>query len=158
MRTGVNLKPDQISGLFWGIIGLLAIFGSLSLGLGNLSEPGPGFFAFTAGSFVCLMALIVVLRASILRQDYQASLSSLWKGVRWKRPIVVAFLIIGYILAVERIGFLPTSFLFLFIILKGVENLSWKKAIFAPLCTLAVSYFLFIFFLKANLPKGILGF
>jgi hypothetical protein len=104
------------------------------------------------------MALIVVLRASILRHGYQVKLSSLWKGVRWKRPIVVTLLTLGYIVAVERIGFLPTSFLFLFVILKVVENLSWKKAIFAPLCTLAVSYFLFIFFLKANLPKGILGF
>ena len=152
------MKPDQISGLFWGTIGLLAIFGSLSLGLGNLSEPGPGFFAFTAGCFVCLMAFIVVLRASLLRHGYQAKLSSLWKGARWKRPIVVTLLIVGYIITVERIGFLPTSFLFLFVVLKVVENLSWKKAIFAPLCTLAVSYFLFIFFLKANLPKGILGF
>jgi putative tricarboxylic transport membrane protein len=152
------LKPDQISGLFWGAIGLFAIFGSLSLGLGDLSEPGPGFFAFTAGCFVCLMALIVVFRASFLRQGFQVKVSTLWKGARWKRPIVVTLLVLGYIIAVERMGFLPTSFLFLFVILKVVENLSWKKAIFAPLCTLAVSYFLFIFFLKANLPKGILGF
>ncbi len=152
------MKPDQISGLFWGTIGLLAILGSLSLGLGNLGEPGPGFFAFTAGCFVCLMALIVFFRASFLGQGFQAKVSTLWKGARWKRTIVVALLILGYIIAVERMGFLLTSFLFLFIILKVVENLSWKKAIFAPLCTLAVSYFLFIFFLKANLPKGILGF
>lgn len=152
------MKPDQISGLFWGGIGLLAIFGSLSLGLGNLSEPGPGFFAFTAGGFVCLMALIVVFRSSFLGQGFQGGVSTLWKGARWRRPIVVALLILGYILAVERMGFLPTSFLFLFVILKAVENLSWKKAIFAPLCTLAVSYLLFIFFLKANLPKGMLGF
>jgi len=152
------LKPDQISGLFWGTIGLLAIFGSLSLGLGNLSEPGSGFFAFTAGCFVCLMAFIVVFRASFLTQGLQAQISTLWKGARWKRPIVVALLILGYILVVERIGFLLTGFLFLFVILKVVENLSWKKAIFVPICTLSVSYFLFIFFLKANLPKGILGF
>ena len=152
------MKPDQISGLFWGTIGLLAIFGSLSLGLGNLSEPGSGFFAFTAGCFVCLMAFIVVFRASFLTQGFQAQISTLWKGARWKRPIVVALLILGYILVVERMGFLLTGFLFLFVILKVVEKLSWEKAIFVPICTLSVSYFLFIFFLKANLPKGILGF
>ena len=104
------------------------------------------------------MALIVVLRASFLGHGYQPKLSSLWKGTRWKRPVVVTLLVLGYILTVERMGFLLTSFLLLFVILKAVENLSWKKAIFAPICTLAISYFLFIFFLKANLPKGILGF
>ena len=71
---------------------------------------------------------------------------------------MVALLILGYILVVERMGFLLTGFLFLFVILKVVEKLSWEKAIFVPICTLSVSYFLFIFFLKANLPKGILGF
>ena len=152
------MKPDQISGLFWGAVGLLAIFGSLGLGLGNLGEPGSGFFSFTAGCFVCLMAFIVVLRASFLGHGYQAKLSSLWKGTRWKRPVVVTLLVLGYILAVERLGFLLTGFLLLFVILKAVENLSWKKAFFAPIFTLAISYFLFIFFLKANLPKGLLGF
>jgi putative tricarboxylic transport membrane protein len=155
---GENLKPDQISGLFWGTIGLLAVFGSLSLGLGNLGEPGSGFFSFLAGGFVCLMAFIVVFRASFLGQGFQVKLSSLWEGTRWKRPIVVSLLVLGYIIAVERMGFLLTSFLLLFVILKVVEKLSWKKAILAPICTLAISYFLFIFFLKANLPKGILGF
>ena len=152
------MKSDQISGLFWGAIGLLAIFGSLRLGLGNLGEPGSGFFSFAAGCFVCLMALIVVFRASFLRQGFQVKPSSLWEGTKWKRPIVVTLLTLGYIIALERIGFLLTSFLLLLVILKGVERLSWTKAILAPIFTLAISYYLFVFFLKANLPKGILGF
>ena len=152
------MKPDQISGLFWGTIGLLAVFGSLGLGLGSLGEPGSGFFSFTAGCFVVAMALITVLRASFQKKGFQGKISSLWQGARWKRPIVLTLLILGYIVLLERLGFFLTSFLLLFVILKMVEDLSWKKAVLAPLFTLAVSYFLFIFFLKANLPKGLWGF
>jgi len=65
---------------------------------------------------------------------------------------------LGYILALERIGFLLSGFLLLFIILKGVENLSWRRAILIPFSTLGVSYLLFHFILKAVLPKGIFGF
>ena len=65
---------------------------------------------------------------------------------------------IGYVLALEHIGFILTSFLLFFIILKGVENLSWKKSLLIPMGALLVSYFLFHFVVKATLPQGIFGF
>jgi len=157
-RQGNALKSDQISGLFWGAIGLIAVLGALRLDLGNLGEPGPGLFAFSAGCFVCLLALVVFLRASLLGRGFQVSLSSLWEGVKWNRPVVVVLLMLGFILTLERLGFFLTSFLLLFVILKGVGKVSWKKGVLIPVSTLAISYLLFIFFLKVNLPKGPLGF
>ena len=70
----------------------------------------------------------------------------------------IGLLTLGYILALEKIGFLLSGFLLLLVILKGVENLSWRKAILIPFSTLGASYLLFHFILKATLPKGILGF
>jgi cell division protein FtsW (lipid II flippase) len=61
--------------------------------------------------------------------------------------IAIGFLTLGYILALERIGFLLSGFLLLFVILKGVENLSWRKALWVVFLTLGVSYLLFHFIL-----------
>jgi len=147
-----------VSALFWLIVGLISVYGSTHLGLGSLREPGSGFLAFLAGSFICLMAVIVFFQSYFSSDRPPVRISTLWQGLRWHRPITIGFLILGYILALERIGFLLSGFILLFVILKGVENLSWRKAILIPALTLSISYLLFHFILKATLPRGIFGF
>jgi putative tricarboxylic transport membrane protein len=153
-----QLKAERVGSLFWLIIGLLSIYGSFQLGVGTLREPGSGFLALLAGGFISLMALIIFFQAFFRGRGFQAPLSTLWQGTRWPRAIAITLLTLGYILALEKLGFLLTSFLLLFIILKGVEKLSWGKAILLPVLTLAISHLLFNVFLKATLPKGIFGF
>jgi putative tricarboxylic transport membrane protein len=152
------LSAERVSALFWLTIGLISIYGSTHLGFGTLQEPGSGFLSFLAGCFICLMAIIVFFQSFFSGERSPLKISTLWRGLRWHRPIAICLLTLGYILALERIGFLLTGFLLLFIILKGVENLSWRKAMLIPVSTLGVSYLLFHFILKATLPKGIFGF
>lgn len=144
--------------LFWLAVGLISIYGSVQLGLGTLRQPGSGFFSFLAGCFISLMAMVVFFQSFLRGQGVQVKLSGLWEGLRWRRPIEIGLLTLGYILALERLGFLLTGFLLLFVILKGVERVSWGKAILIPVSTLGVSYLLFNIFLKASLPKGVFGF
>lgn len=152
------MSAERVSALFWLTVGLISVYGSIHLGFGTLREPGSGFLSFLAGCFICLMAIIVYFQPFFSGERPPVKISALWQGLRWHRPITIAFLTLGYILALERIGFLLSGFLLLFIILKGVENLSWRKAILIPLSTLGVSDLLFHFILKATLPKGIFGF
>ncbi len=152
------MSAERVSVLFWLTVGLISIYGSIHLGLGTLREPGSGFLSFLAGCFICLMAMIVFFRSFLSGERFQVKISTLWEGLRWHRPITIALLTLGYILALERIGFLLSGFLLLFVVLKGVENLSWRKALLIPFSTLGVSYLLFHFILKATLPKGIFGF
>ncbi len=152
------MKSDQVSSLFWMAVGLIAVLGALRLGVGTLEEPASGFFAFSAGCFVCLLASIVFFRATFLRQGFLVSLPAIWQGSKWERPLVVILVMAVYILVLERIGFFLSSFLLIFVILKYVEKISWRRSILIPAATLAAAYFVFIFFLKASLPKGILGF
>ena len=152
------MSAERASALFWLTVGLISIYGSVHLGFGTLREPGSGFLSFLAGCFICLMALIVFFQSFLSGERSPVKISTLWRGLRWHRPITIGLLTLGYILALERIGFLLSGFLLLFIILKGVENLSWRRAILIPFSTLGVSYLLFHFILKASLPRGIFGF
>lgn len=152
------MSAERASALFWLTVGLISIYGSTHLGFGTLREPGSGFLSFLAGCFICLMAIIVFFQSFLSGKKSPVKISTLWRGLRWDRSITIGLLTLGYILALERIGFLLSGFLLLFIILKGVENLSWRRAILIPFSTLGVSYLLFHFILKATLPRGIFGF
>ena len=152
------MKADRASSMVWMGVGLLSIYGSFQLGLGTLGEPGSGFLSFLAGSFICLMALIVFLQSFLQGKGFQVKISTLWKGIRWYRSALVGLLLLVYILVLEWIGFLLTAFLIVLAMIKGVEKLSWGKALLISISASAVCYLVFDKLLKAALPRGLLGF
>jgi hypothetical protein len=151
------MNAERVGGFFWFAFGLAVIIGSIRLGLGELQGPGSGFLSFLAGAFVSLIALSIVIQ-SFVDSDKQAKLSVLWKDAKWRRPVMVALLVLAYILALERGGFLLVSFLFLLAMFKWVEKFSWTKAVLVTLSAVVFSYLLFHTFLKTSLPQGVLGF
>ncbi len=152
------MGADRVSSLFWLVFGLLCMYGSVLLGLGTLREPGTGFFPLLAGGFFTLLALVVFVRSLIPGRGFQPRIPSLWKETIWHRPLAVGVLMAGYILALERIGFLLTSLIVLLIMLKGVEKFPWWKTLLISIVSSGSTYLLFHVILKATLPTGIFGF
>jgi len=152
------MQAERVGSLFWFAVGLISIYGSIKLGVGTPREPGSGFLSFLAGCFISLMATMVFLQSFLQRRELLVKLSALWEGVRWHRPLAIGLILVAYILTLEKIGFLITSFIALFILLKVVENLSWVKAILISVLASGVSYLIFNVCLKATLPRGILYF
>lgn len=152
------MKADRASSVVWMGVGLLSIYGSFQLGLGTLGEPGSGFLSFLAGSFICLMALIIFIQSFLQGKGFQVKISTLWEGVRWHRAAIVGLLLLAYILVLEWIGFLLTAFLIVLAMVKGVERLSWAKALLISISASAVCYLVFDKLLKAVMPRGLLGF
>jgi putative tricarboxylic transport membrane protein len=151
------MNAERVGGIFWLTFGLLVMFGSFRLGLGTLQAPGSGFLGFLAGAFVLLTA-VIVLAQSFLGKDNRVKLSALWKDSKWRRPATVTLLILAYVLVLERVGFLVTSFLFMLIMFKWVEKFPWPKAVLVTLAVVFCSYLLFHTLLKASLPQGVFGF
>jgi len=147
-----------VGSLFWFAVGLISIYGSIKLGVGTLREPGSGFLSFLAGGSISLMAMVIFLQSFLRRGELLVKLSALWEGVRWRRPVAIGLILVAYILALERTGFLITSLTTLFVLFKIVEKLSWVKAILISVSISGVSFCLFNYLLKATLPRGIFGF
>jgi len=152
------MNADRVSSLVWLLLGLVAIYGSFQLGLGTMHEPGSGFLAFLAGVFIICVAAVIFLQSIIKFRGTPLNIKGLWAGSKWQRSLIIGVLTIGFILALEVLGFFVTSFLLLFCLFKAVERLSWGKAVLIPALTLTVTYVVFNIFLKSNLPRGIFGF
>ncbi len=157
---GENLfvKAEGISDVFWLAFGVLSIYGSFELGLGTLSEPGSGFFAFLASLFICLMALANLLWTLLAKGGIQSYFSSLWSGANWWRPLILVLLLLSFIIALEKIGFILSTFFIMLTILKGLEKLPWIKAVLISGISTASAYFLFVSLLKVALPRGLIWF
>jgi putative tricarboxylic transport membrane protein len=147
-----------VSSLFWLGLGLVSIYGSVHLGLGTLREPGSGFLAFLAGCFISLIALGIFLKSLLRWRRTRLNFATLWMEANWRRPAVIGLLVLGFILALEKLGFILSGFLLLLVLFRWVEKFSWKKALIIPALTLGFSYLLFNVFLKATLPRGFLNF
>ena len=152
------MNAERIGSIFWLGIGLATIYGSIQVEVGTLRMPGSGFVPFLAGSFICVLALIVFFQSFRGREGIQAKLSALWEGVEWQRPIVIGIIMMAYILTLKKGGFLITSFLLLFVILKGIEKYSWKKTFLISVLASTLTFLLLGVALKATLPRGFIGF
>lgn len=157
-KKTAKLNPDRLSALVFLAIGLSALYGSIVLGLGTTREPGPGFLGFLTGGFISLMALVILFQSIKKMEDEKQKISDLWRGLKWRRPFVVCLITIGYILVFEWLGFAVSTFLFLMILMKGMETLAWWKALLLSALSTGFSYLLLSISLESTLPKGIFGF
>ena len=151
------MGADRVSSLVWLVFGLFCIYGSVLLDLGTPREPGTGFFPFFSGCFIVLLAAIVLIRSFLPGRTPQGKISDFWKGLAWHRPLAIGLIMFGYILALDRVGFLLTSLILLFLMLKWVEKFPWWKALLISASASACTYLLFHTLLKATLPIGIFG-
>jgi putative tricarboxylic transport membrane protein len=152
------VNANRLSALFWLLLGLTALFGSIKIGLGTVREPGSGFLPFIASITISVFAVIILAQSLGKDEERDRTLASLWRGLRWKRPLAVCIITAGYILLFERLGFALATFLFLMTLLKGMESIAWWKALLLSGFTTSLSYLLLSFSLESTIPKGILGF
>jgi putative tricarboxylic transport membrane protein len=142
----------------WLALGLIAVYGSFKLGLGTAHEPGSGFLPLLASTFVSIMALIIFFQSFGAGGQNSPGVSTLWKGLQWKRTLAYCLITLGYILVFEWLGFALSTFLFLTVLLKGMEKLAWWKVLLISVVSTGFSYLLLSISLESELPRGILGF
>ena len=152
------MYADRLSSLFWFLLGLIATYGSVKLGIGSAREPGSGFLPFLASLSISLIAIIIFLQTYVKCGKSQRTFSSLWRGIRWSRALYVCIITVGYTLIFENLGFAVSTFIFLMTLLKGIESIAWRKALLISVFSTALCYLLLSFSLESTLPKGFLGF
>jgi putative tricarboxylic transport membrane protein len=157
-NSGNVVIANRLSALFWLLLGVSALFGSIIIGLGTVREPGSGFLPFIASITISVFALIILIQSWGKDKENNRTLASLWRGLRWKRPLAVCIITAGYILFFEILGFAIATFLFLMTLLRGMESIAWWKALLLSGFATSLSYLLLSFSLESTIPKGILGF
>lgn len=115
------MKLDLVSGIFWLLFSIVAVLESYRLHLGSWHKPGAGFLPFVAACFLGLLSLILSLQALVAwRKTAQDEGWPPSKG--WTKAAFVLLVLLGYALGLERLGFMITTFLFLFCSLRALSH------------------------------------
>lgn len=121
----------------------------IRLGVGTPRQPGPGFLP-------ALVALVLAaLALGLLLQPAAAPAAAPAPGGR--RRLVIAVGALGaYAALLERLGFVPTTFLVMWFLVAVVGERRWAVAVGFAAATAAAAWLVFDVLLRAQLPRGLL--
>jgi len=145
------INTDRWTGLFFILFSLYVCVESWRLGVGSFFRPGAGFFPYYSSLLLGLLSLILGLLAFRGKVEKAES----WTDVG--NTVTVSLAVLGFALLLTWLGFVITTFLFIFFLLRAVERRGWLLSAGAALFISAAFYVVFGLWLKAQLPPGILG-
>jgi putative tricarboxylic transport membrane protein len=148
-------NPDQLSSLFWLIVGVGISAGSVKYGVGNFLSPGAGFITFFAGIVLSLLSVLLFI-FSLIRREPRQSIRSLWEGLAFGKVIYVIVLLMLYALTLQFLGFLPATLILLFFLFRIKGTYSPLTVVVLSLVISLGAYLVFQVWLQVQLPKGIL--
>jgi putative tricarboxylic transport membrane protein len=149
------MKKEIIGCTFWLLFSFYFAVESYRLGLSMAHRPGPGFFPFIATVGIGLIAgwrLIAHVRKRAADDSAEERM-----GGEWSLVACVIAGIIAYAFLLDTLGFLVCTFLLVAFYLKVIATRRWLVSVsFAATVALAAHLF-FDTLLKAELPRGLLG-
>lgn len=153
-------KYDLMSSLAWMIIAALFCRGAIGLGLGDLHEPGPGFFPFLMSLFIILFSTLILISSLIKGEESPPDPGKkFWPDREGQKKILLTVgSLFLYVLALEYLGFILCAFSLMFFLLKFVEPQKWTTVLFGAGLTAFMSYTIFDLWLRVPMPVGLLGF
>ena len=151
-------KKDFASGVALLALGLFLAFQSIRLPLWGSSGPEAGFYPLAIAVIIVSLSLFLVLKSGILARPRgeEKLVEQGMEKIRFHKVFAYLVLMLLYGILVEKVGFLITSALLLFLILKLVERQGWKATLLVGVTSIVISYALFVYFLQVPLPRGFL--
>ncbi len=125
------------------------------MGIGRLSEPGPGLMPFGGGILLGILSLGDLLLKNARRPKGE---EIGFKGVRWDRLFLLIIILFAFTLLLPILGYLITTFLVMFFLYKGIEPQKWWVALLGAFFSTILTYLLFAVALKTLFPEGIFSF
>jgi putative tricarboxylic transport membrane protein len=130
-------------------------FAAGTLPFGTMRVPQTGFFPKTLAILLGILSLVLLAQALAGREAPRGGEKIETQG--WVRIAVTLVTLAGFALALERLGFLLTTFLLMLSLLRAIEAQKWRKVVVVALATALISYAIFSWLLGVPLPAGLLG-
>jgi putative tricarboxylic transport membrane protein len=149
------MKREIIICSFWLVLSFYLSVESYRLGLSTANRPGPGFFPLIATIGIGLIAVFRLVNS--IRKSSPDENSELGLAGEARLVVYVIAGMMAYAFALNLFGFLLCTFLLVAFYLKVIAARGWLVTLsFAATVALA-SHFFFDVLLKAELPRGLLG-
>lgn len=150
-------------GLIWILLGVGICAGSVTLKVGDFHTPGAGFLPFFAGLLLGIFGLILMLSTLFSQEKAEGDDAGGHErtGRNWRRfvtPALTVAILFGYVVLLDSLGFLLTTFICLLLLFKLSEPERWARPLLLSCSVAVLSYLVFSVWLQCQLPKGLLKF
>ena len=152
-------KCGRLDGLVWVVLGILMCIGAIKLKLGTFRTPGPGFLPFLSGALLGIFGLILTFPTTFAKLGERKEAKSEEPSVVWNwkkliNPFLVLLILFVYILLLEPLGFVFTTFICMLFLFKLSEPRKWLKPLILSVSTSILSYLVFSVWLQCQFPRG----
>jgi putative tricarboxylic transport membrane protein len=139
------------------LVGLatFVLFESRNLPFGSMRVPQTGFFPATLATLLLIFSVILLAQCFLSIETVRASDKIAEAG--WMRIGATLAIMAGFAFALERLGFLLSTFFLMILLLRAIESRSWPKVVAIAVATAVVAYAIFGWLLGIPLPIGALG-
>ncbi|MFL6517828.1 MAG: tripartite tricarboxylate transporter TctB family protein [Bacillus sp. (in: firmicutes)] len=144
----MDIKFDRIAAIVFLAVGVLFIIGSRSIASSSYgSVVGPDIFPFILG------VLLTILSIRLFYETFNGKTQEKNKEkLQYKPFLIILAATLIYILTLESVGYVITTFLFLFVCFQTMERAKWLTSLIIAGCFSGVVYFIFVEILKGTLP------
>jgi putative tricarboxylic transport membrane protein len=139
-----------------GLAGFI-LFEVRKLPLGSLRVPQTALFPATLAVLLLLFSLAVLVLAFRQSGSAPGPAPQRIDSAGWSRIGATLVALVGFALVLEWIGYLPSTFILMVLLLRAIEAQKWLVVFSVALLTSLLSYFLFAWLLGVPLPAGALG-
>jgi putative tricarboxylic transport membrane protein len=142
-----------IVSVFWFGLGIFVMIFSYRLGLGRFSNPDSGLMSFLLGLLLVLISLYGLIASLLKKAGDEPPPTERQRQTSYRKVALVLIALVMYSLILEKLGFAVTTWIFLFLMFRGMGN-RWVTTLFASTFTVFATYFVFTFF-GVRFPPGI---
>ena len=149
-------RYDFLSGIFLTILSATICVMAHRLRLGTVGDPGPGLIPFEWAFLLGLMSIGLSIRSLFkIKNGYQET--GAFKGIDWRRVVLVMCALLGYGIAFNFLGFPICTFLLMIFLLGAVGHQKWWLTVIISFLTVLCAYLIFVVWLECPFPKGPFG-
>lgn len=151
-RPGLLSNSEFWSGLIGLALGVFVTWSGYKLKIGSINDPGSGFVIFYTGLLMCGFGVSIIVSAIT---EGGPTVSSLWAGTRWTKPVIVIACLAAFAFLFQPLGFLLSAIPLLLLLLRVIDPVRWSLAI--PIAVLApvMAWWILKRLLLIQLPAGI---
>ncbi|QIZ07992.1 tripartite tricarboxylate transporter TctB family protein [Priestia megaterium] len=144
----MDIKFDRIAAIVFLAVGVLFIIGSRSIASSSYgSVVGPDIFPFILG------VLLTILSIRLFYETFNGKTQEKKKEkLQYKPFLIILAATLIYILTLESVGYVISTFLFLFVCFQTMERAKWLTSLIIAGCFSGLVYFIFVEILKGTLP------
>jgi putative tricarboxylic transport membrane protein len=143
------MKKEHVGGLFFLFVGICFFFLSVKLPIGKFTQPGPAIFPLVLSLLLSIMGLLIFLSGKGKPKIERAKDSE-----NLAKPLAIILLTFAFIYFMGRLGYLITSFLYLFSLFFLVSRFKWFFSAGLSAILAAGSWYFFGKILGIFLPLG----